>query len=117
MDKFNTLASPNCLNFVFGLKFFLCSAMGIIDSIMALKDHSTFKFVPDIYPTFRFEKTMRHNSTTSAPDYKNKWESVGLMDGYYVVGVTSNSYLSFRVIIVSINHPTLQLRPSPGEGS
>ena len=45
MDKFNTLASPNCRNFVFGSKHFLRSGIGTIDSIMALKDHSAFKFV------------------------------------------------------------------------
>jgi hypothetical protein len=45
MDKFNTLASPNCRNFVYGSKRFLRSEMGTMDSIMALKDHSAFKFV------------------------------------------------------------------------
>jgi hypothetical protein len=45
MDKFNTLASPNCCNFVSGSKFFLRSGMRTMDSIMALKDHSAFKFV------------------------------------------------------------------------
>ena len=45
MDKFSTLASPNCRNFVSGSKRFVRSGMGTMDSIMALKDHSAFKFV------------------------------------------------------------------------
>jgi hypothetical protein len=47
MDKFNTLASLNCRNFVSGSKRFVCSGMGTIDSIMALKDRSGFKYVYD----------------------------------------------------------------------
>ena len=42
MDKFSTLASPHCRNFISRSKRFLRSGMG---TIMALKDHSTFKFV------------------------------------------------------------------------
>jgi hypothetical protein len=45
MDKFNTLASPNCRNFVSGSKRFLRSGMETMDNIMAFKDHSAFKFV------------------------------------------------------------------------
>jgi hypothetical protein len=45
MDKFSTLASSNYRNFVSGSKHFLRSGMGTMDSIMALKDHSAFKFV------------------------------------------------------------------------
>ena len=45
MDKFKTLASPNCQNFVSGSKHFVCSGMGMIDSIMMLKGHSCFKYV------------------------------------------------------------------------
>ena len=45
MDKFNTLASPNCRHFVYGSKHFLRNGMGTMDSIMALTDHYAFKFV------------------------------------------------------------------------
>ena len=45
MDKFSTLASPNYRNFESGSKCFLRSGMETLDSIMALKDHSAFKFV------------------------------------------------------------------------
>jgi hypothetical protein len=47
MDKFSTLASPNCRNFVAGSKRFIRSGMGSLDSIMALKNHSGFKYVHD----------------------------------------------------------------------
>jgi hypothetical protein len=45
MDKFSTLAFPNCRNFVSGSKCFVRSKMKTMDSIMALKDHYAFKFV------------------------------------------------------------------------
>ena len=45
IDKFGTLASPNYRNFVSGSKRFVCSGMDTMDSIMALKDHSSFKYV------------------------------------------------------------------------
>ena len=44
-DNFNTLALPNCRNFVFGLRYFLHSAMKTINNIMAFKDHYVFKFI------------------------------------------------------------------------
>ena len=47
MDKFSTLASPNCRNIVSGSKCFLRNGMDTMDSIMALKDHSRFKYVHD----------------------------------------------------------------------
>ena len=36
--------------------------------------------------------------------HKNKWESVGLMDGYYVVGVNGIPYPRFGVIINIISN-------------
>jgi hypothetical protein len=45
IDKFSTLTSPNCRNFISGSKRFLRSEMGTMDSIMALKDHFAFKIV------------------------------------------------------------------------
>ena len=45
MDKFSTLASPNCCNFILGSKRFVRSRMGTMDSIMAFKDHSGFKYI------------------------------------------------------------------------
>ena len=47
MDKFFTLASPNCRNFVAGSKRFIHSKMGSLDSIMALKVHYGFKYAHD----------------------------------------------------------------------
>ena len=47
MDKFSTIASPNYHNFVFGSKHFDRSGMGMMNGIMALKDHSGFKYVHD----------------------------------------------------------------------
>jgi hypothetical protein len=45
INKFSTFTSPNSHNFVSGSKCFLRSGMRTMDSIMALKDHTTFKFV------------------------------------------------------------------------
>ena len=54
---------------------------------------------PDAHPTFKFGKTVHRNPTAQLADHKNKWESVGLMDGYYVVGVSAIPYPGFGVII------------------
>lgn len=47
MDKFNTLASQNCRNFISGSKHIVCNGMNTMDSIMVLKDHSEFKYIHD----------------------------------------------------------------------
>lgn len=39
----------------------------------------------DVHPTSRFGKTICCNLSTLIADHKNKWETVELMDGYYVV--------------------------------
>lgn len=49
--------------------------------------------------TSRFSKRMRWKLTTPTTYHKTKWESVGLMDGYYFVGVTTILYTWFGVII------------------
>lgn len=38
MDKFSTLVSLNYRNFIVGLKRYICSGMGSLDNIMALKN-------------------------------------------------------------------------------
>ena len=45
INKFNIFTSPNYRNFVLGSKHFVRSEMGTMDSIMALKGHSGFKYV------------------------------------------------------------------------
>lgn len=47
INKFSTLASLNCRNFVAGSKRFICSGMDSLDSIMVLKNHFGFKYVHD----------------------------------------------------------------------
>jgi hypothetical protein len=54
---------------------------------------------PDVHPTFKFGKIVRRNPTTPTAYHKNKWKSVGLMDGHYVVGVTAIPYPGYGVII------------------
>ena len=54
---------------------------------------------PYAHSTSRLSKTMCCNLTTVMADYKNKWENIGLMDDYYVVGITAISYPTFGVII------------------
>ena len=41
------------------------------------------------HSTFRFGKSVLRNLAAPMIDHKNKWESVGLMDGCYVVGITA----------------------------
>jgi hypothetical protein len=45
INKFSTLASLYCRNFVSGSRRFVRSGMSTMDSMMALKDHSGFKYV------------------------------------------------------------------------
>jgi hypothetical protein len=45
MDKFSTLSSPNYRNFVEEARRFVCNGTYIINSIMALKDDSKFKYI------------------------------------------------------------------------
>ena len=47
MDRFQVLSSPNICNFVSGAKRFVRQGMGVMDNIMALKDHNGFKFIHD----------------------------------------------------------------------
>ena len=54
---------------------------------------------PDAHPTSKFGKSMCGNLVALRVDHKNKWESVELMDGYYVVGITVILYLGFGVLI------------------
>jgi hypothetical protein len=63
------------------------------------RSHFSIPPNPDAHPTFRFGKTVRRNPTAPLADHKNKWESAGLMEGYYVVGVTAIPYPGFGVII------------------
>ena len=102
MDKFSTFASPNCRIFIFGSKHFVRSEMGTMDSIMALN--------PDAHPTFKFGKTVRRDPTTPTTNHKNKWESVGLIDSYYVVGVTVIPYPSYGVIINIVSKEDITYR-------
>ena len=107
MDKFSTFASPNYHNFVSGSKRFVYSGMRTMHSIMALNS--------DAYPTFRFGKTVRRNPTTLTANYKNKWENVGFMNGYYVVGITTIPYPSYRVIINIISKDDITYRITIGD--
>ena len=44
---------------------------------------------PDAHSTFRFGKSVLRNLATLIVDHKDKWESVGVIDGCYVVGITA----------------------------
>lgn len=45
LDKCSTLDFPNCHDFLAGSKRFVRSGMDIMNSIMALKDHYSFKYI------------------------------------------------------------------------
>jgi hypothetical protein len=70
-----------------------------IATLSISRSHFSMSPNPDAHPTFMFGKTMRRNPTAPLADHKNKWESAGLMEGYYVVGITAISYPGFGVII------------------
>jgi hypothetical protein len=70
---------------------------------------------PDAHPTSRFGKTVRRNLSAPMPDHKNKWESAGLMDGYYVVGVTAIPYPGFGVLINIVSKEDISYRVTIGD--
>ena len=107
MDKFSTFAFPNCRNFVPGSKRFVRSGMRTMDSIMALNS--------DAHPIFMFGKTVRRNPTTLTTYHKNKWESVGCMDGNYVVSVTAIPYPGYGVIIDIVSKEDITYRITIGD--
>ena len=52
----------------------------------------------DAHSIFRFGKPLLHNLAAPMVDHKNKWESVGLMDGCYVVGITARGVHSLLYV-------------------
>lgn len=58
---------------------------------------------------------MHHNPTTPVADHKNKWENVGHMDAYYVVGVTSIPYPGFEAIINIFSKEVITYRVTIGD--
>ena len=70
---------------------------------------------PDAHPTFKFGLTVRCTPTTLTADHKNKWENAGLMDGYYVVGITAISYPSYGVIINIVSKKDTTYRITIGD--
>ena len=55
--------------------------------------------LPDVHPTSKFGKSARLNLTAPIVDHKNKWKSAGLMNEYYVVGISAIPYPRFGVLI------------------
>lgn len=47
INRFVTLSKPNACNMITGAKKYIKSGMGLIDSIIALKDYNHFKFIHD----------------------------------------------------------------------
>jgi hypothetical protein len=70
---------------------------------------------PDVHPTFKFGKIVRHNPTAPTADHKNNWKSIGLMDGHYVVGVTAIPYPCYGVIINIVSKVDITYRITIGD--
>jgi hypothetical protein len=68
----------------------------------------------DAHPTSKFGKFVRCNLSAPTIDHKNKWESVGLMDGYYVVGITAIPYPEFGVLINIVSKEDMTYRVTIG---
>ena len=66
-----------------------------ITTLPILCSHCCMPSNLDAHPTFKFGKAMCLNPTTALADHKNKWESTGLIEGYYVVGDTAIPYMGF----------------------
>lgn len=60
IDKFTTLASPNCRDFVYGSNQFMHCGMGTMVRIVALKDHSNFKYIHgNMFPRHSKDKMLK----------------------------------------------------------
>jgi hypothetical protein len=70
---------------------------------------------PDAHPASRFGKSMRRNLAPPTVDHKNKWESAGLMNRYYVVGITPILYLEFGVLINIVSKEDITYRVTIGD--
>ena len=91
MDKFSNIASPNRHNFVSGSKRFVRSGMGTMDSIMALKDHSGFKYVHDSrFPGQSKDKVFVFKMSVDLPG-----SGVDLVKRMQVGGDMENSWIMF----------------------
>jgi hypothetical protein len=69
----------------------------------------------DAHPTSRFGKSVRRNLAPPTVDHKNKWESAGLMDIYYVVGITAIPYQGFGVLINIVSKEDITYRVTIGD--
>ena len=70
---------------------------------------------PDIHPSSRFGKTVCRNLAILLAEHKNKWESVGLIYSYYVVGVTAIPYPGFGVSINIVSKEDIAYRVTIGD--
>ena len=91
MDKFNIIASPNCRKFVSGSKRFIRSRMGTMDGIMALKDHSGFKYVHGSrFPGQSKDKVFVFKMSVDLPG-----SGVDIVKRMHVGGDMENSWIMF----------------------
>ena len=77
----------------------LCQRLSSIMTLPIPWSHFNVPPKPNAHPTSRFFEAMHHNLATLTVDHKNKRESIGLMDNYYVVGVIGIPYSGCGVII------------------
>ena len=59
---------------------------------------------PHAHSTFKFGKAVLRNLAALMVDHKNKWESVGLMDGCYVVGIIARGVHSLLYFAYTCVH-------------
>jgi hypothetical protein len=70
---------------------------------------------PDAHPTSRFGKSVCRNLAPPTVDHKYKWDSAGLMDRYYMVGITAIPYPRFGVLINIVSKEDITYRVTIGD--
>jgi hypothetical protein len=70
---------------------------------------------PDAHPSSRFGKSVHRNLVRPTVDHKNKWETAGLMDIYYVVGKIAIPYPWFGVLINIVSKEDITYRVTIGD--
>ena len=96
-------------------KFPFFTNVSTIPTLLIPRSHFCMPLNPDAHPTLRFGKTVRQNPIAPTANHKNKWESVGLMDIYYVVVVNAIPYPGYGVIMNIVSKEDITDRITIGD--
>ena len=74
---------------IYDINMSFCRRLSTIPTFPIICLHLGIPLDLDAHPTFKFGKTVHRNPTAPMANPKIKWESIRIINIYYVVGVTS----------------------------